>query len=66
MEIVYFYEEKKSFDDVTDWSNQKNAKDVDVVERPRPGIQLTKKNKHRYVINSVLKKDLGETPLPAN
>ena len=54
---------KKSFDDVTDWSNQKNAKDVDVVERPRPGIQLTK-NKHRYVINSVLNKDLGETPLP--
>ena len=54
---------KKSFDDVTDWSNQKNAKDVDVVERPRPGIQLTK-NKHRYVINSVLDKDLGETPLP--
>ena len=29
---------KKSFDDVTDWSNQKKAKDVDVVERPRPGI----------------------------
>ena len=55
---------KKSFEDVTDWSNQKNAKDVDVVERPRPGIQLTKKNKHHFVINSVLDKDLGETPLP--